>query len=311
MHDPVSPALASAALRNAFPYLRLFQGRTFVIKAGGDAFEDGGRALLEQVSILHRLGIRVVLVHGGGPQIDRLSRRVGIDSVMVNGRRVTCDETLEATMMALNGSVNTGIVARLREFETRAVGISGVDANTVTATRREPQTIDGQRVDFGNVGDIVTIDTTLIEGLLRDGTLPVLSPLSADEHGNPLNVNADSIASRMAIALGAEKVIFLTKTPGILLDADDPESLLSYTDLEGLAKLEENGTLSAGMLPKTAAIADALKNGVSRVHVISHRTPDTLLIEIFTNEGSGTLVVADTRRMTPQELNDAAPETTK
>lgn len=294
----------SAALRNAFPYLRLYQGRNFVIKVGGEAFEDeaASRLLLEQISILHRVGIHVLLVHGGGKQVDRLLHQIGREPRFVDGRRVTDPETLTATAMVLCGQVNTGIVAAFRELETPAVGLSGVDGNLITATRRPPvPRDDGSVVDYGEVGDLEAVEPGLLTVLLDQGFLPVVSPLSATSDGRLLNVNADSVAALLAVAVGAEKLIFMTGAPGILRDSDDPTSLLSYTDLSGLGQLLESGAIQRGMLPKLEAIRASLSGGVPRVHVISHRTPDTLLMEIFTNEGAGTLVVPDTADLGAKE----------
>lgn len=295
----------SAALRNAFPYLRLYQGQKFVIKAGGEAFEDpaAASALLEQVSILHRLGIHVVLVHGGGKQVDQLLAKIGREPNFVDGRRVTDPETLTATAMTLCGQVNTGIVASFRQLDTPAVGLSGVDGNLITATVRPPVARAGQStVDYGEVGDLEAVDTTLVTRLLDQGFLPVISPLSATAEGRLLNVNADSIAARLATELSAAKLIFMTGAPGILRDVDDPTSLVSYTDISGLGQLLESGAVQKGMLPKLQAIRDALSGAVSRVHVISHRAPDSLLIEVFTNEGAGTLVVESVDQLGPTEL---------
>lgn len=308
----------SSALRNAFPYLRLYQGKKFVIKAGGEAFEEPGAsaALLEQISILHRLGIQVVLVHGGGSQVDRLLHQIGREPEFVDGRRVTDPATLTATAMTLCGQVNPGIVAAFRQLETPAVGISGVDGQLVTATVRPPvlRATAGakeERVDYGEVGDLADIDTTLVTDLLDQGFLPVVSPVSATREGRILNVNADSVAARLAAELDAAKLVFMTGAPGILRDPEDPTSLVSYTDIPGLGRLLESGAVQRGMLPKLAAIRGAIEGGVSRVHVISHRAPDSLLIEVFTNEGAGTLVVDNVDQLGPTELQPAGSARTE
>ncbi|MFN0060877.1 MAG: acetylglutamate kinase [Planctomycetota bacterium] len=305
MNESLNPSLVSAALRNAFPYLRLYQGKYFVVKAGGEAFAEVGarRALLEQVSILFRLGIKVVLVHGGGPQLTRTTERLGLEPVFVDGRRVTCAETLEAAAMVLNGSVNASILAGLRELTTSAVGVSGIDGGLITATRRVGAKA---AVDFGHVGDIQHVDPRVLIKLLDDGFLPVVSPLCCNTAGELLNVNADSVAARIAVALNAAKLVFMTGAPGVLRDAKDPSSVISYTDIKGLAALKEERAFQDGMLPKVSAIAEALDGGVDRVHVISHRVPDSLLIEVFTNEGAGTLVVLDTQRLTEKEIESSS-----
>lgn len=294
--EKVPSALAAASLRNALPYLCLYQGRLFVIKAGGEAFvsEQAMRSLLEQVSILHRLGIRIVLVHGGGPQIDTLCRSLDLELKKERGRRITDSATLEATVMALCGTVNTKIVAALKALGCHAVGLSGVDGSLLGADRRPPHdTTNGEALDYGWVGDLNSVRGDLLESLHEQGYLPVVSPLAATEEGQLLNVNADTVAATLARALGAEKLLLLTAAQGILEDPDDPASLVSYTDLAGLEQLEQEGALEGGMRPKAAAIRIALEGGVPRVHVLSHNVRDSLLVEIFTNEGSGSLVVRD------------------
>jgi len=287
-----------AALRAAAPYLRLFQGETFVIKAGGQVVADRRRthALMEQVGLLHRFGIRVVVVHGGGGQTTELAGKLGVESRFVEGRRVTSEAMREVATMALNGTVNTQIVSVCRQLGLPALGISGVDGGLVLARRRPPIEIAGEgEVDYGHVGDIHRIDASVLERILDDRFVPIVSPLSADEDGAVLNVNADVVASRLAGELRAAKLILVTGAPGILEALDEPSSLIPYTDVRGLDALYEAGALADGMLPKVAAIKDALKLGVARVHIISWEVPDSLLLEVFTNEGSGTLVVPDTR----------------
>ncbi len=296
--------VAVTALRAAVPYLRLFQGKTFVIKAGGQVVADRERtiALMEQVGILHRLGIHVVVVHGGGSQATGVAARLGLKTRFVQGRRVTDDATREVVTMTLNGSVNTSIVAVCRRLGVPALGISGVDAGLVQARRRPPVKLEGEgEVDYGHVGDVVSVEAAVLERILDDRFVPVVSPLSVDEEGEVLNVNADTVAARLAMELNAEKLILLTGAPGILEDPSDPSSLVSYTDVKGLDALRKSGSLEGGMLPKVTAIKDALAGGVARVHVISHKVRDSLLLEIFTNEGSGTLVVTDTESLLPEE----------
>ncbi|HEX3835992.1 MAG TPA: acetylglutamate kinase [Steroidobacteraceae bacterium] len=288
---------AIRALRSAAPYIRMYKGKTFVIKAGGGVFGNAAltQSLIEQISILHYMGVRVVMVHGGGPQVTEVSEAMGVKAHMVQGRRVTDEKSIEVTSMVLNGLINTRILAICRELDVQAVGLSGVDAGLVQAHRRHPVKLEGssELVDYGLVGDIDRIDTTPIRNLLDDGYLPVISPLSADEHGTLLNINADTVAAAIGAALTAEKLILCTGAPGILERLEDPGSLISYTDLEGLQKLRESGSLSDGMLPKARAIENALKGGVRRVHVVSYASPEGILGEVFTNEGSGTLIVDD------------------
>jgi acetylglutamate kinase len=292
-----------AALRGAAPYIRLYKGKIFVIKAGGAVFGDvaGTRALIEQIAILHHLGIRVVLVHGGGPQLDAMQRSLGIEPRMVKGRRVTDDRTIDATTMVLNGLINTRILAACRELGVDAVGLSGVDSGLVRAHRRAPVSVDGESVDYGFVGDIVSIDAAVLRKQLDAGLMPVVSPVSSDDSGTVLNINADTVAASIGAALSAEKLILCTGAPGILERRDDPRSLVSYTDLAGLSRLEKSGSLADGMLPKASAIEAAIRGGVRRVHVISFIARDSVLAEVFTNEGTGTMIVADIKALTPAE----------
>jgi acetylglutamate kinase len=296
-------AIVITALRHALPYLRIFKNKVFVLKAGGDAFltHESTRALLEQIGILHQVGIRVVLVHGGGPQSTALAKRLGLTTQMVEGRRVTDAQTLEVSTMVLNGEINTRIVAACRALGIPAIGLSGVDGGLIKATKRPPVHVGGQTVDYGFVGDILGLDTSILVKQLDNDLVPIVSPLSADDHGTLLNINADTVAAMIACELKAEKFVMATGAPGILESLEDPRSLISYIDRAGLRRLRDEGKISDGMLPKAAAIERALSGGVPRVHVISYAQPDSLLLEIFTNEGTGTLVVNDTKALRPEE----------
>lgn len=309
MKDVGQRAAGVAALKHAVPYIRMFKGKTFVLKAGGNAFaeEASVRALVEQVDILHQVGIRVVLVHGGGPQSSELARSLGAVPRFVEGRRVTDAQALQIATMVLNGTINTRLLAACRRVGLPAVGVSGVDAGLIQARKRPPVAIergeggDAGTIDYGFVGDVVAVDVRVLTQLLDGGLVPVVSPLSADDAGTLLNINADTVAAALAAGLGAEKLIVLTGAPGLLERRDDPGSLVSYTDLAGLRRLRDQGSLESGMLPKARAIEAALQGGVRRVHVISHDLPDSLLLEVFTNEGSGTLLVADVAALSPSE----------
>ncbi|MBM4195587.1 MAG: acetylglutamate kinase [Gammaproteobacteria bacterium] len=297
-----------AALRHAAPYVRLYRKKIFVIKAGGEVFAEAAstRALIEQVAILHQVGIRTVLVHGGGPQNTKLADALGVETRMVEGRRVTDERTLEVATMVLNGQINTQIVAVCRELGLPAIGISGVDAGLIRARKRAPVKVAGSDVDYGFVGDIDNVDCDVLSTQLENGLLPVVSPLSADSNGTLLNINADTVAAAIASALGAAKLILATGAPGILEDRNDPASIISYVDLAGLERLRQRGSLADGMLPKAKAIESAIKGGVSRVHIISYKVPDSLLLEIFTNEGTGTLVVKDIAMLSKAEQDSGS-----
>ena len=299
-------AIVVTALRHAVPYIRVYKRKVFVLKAGGDAFvsAETTRALMEQIGILHQVGIRVILVHGGGPQSTQLSKRLGLATQMVEGRRVTDAQTLEVSTMVLNGEINTRIVAMCRALGIPAIGISGVDGGLIKASRRPPvQRGDAtsEAIDYGFVGDIHGIDASIIVKQLDNDLLPIVSPLSADDQGTLLNINADTVAAAIACELRAEKFVLATGAPGILEFRDDPRTLISYVDRAGLRRLRDEGKLADGMLPKVAAIERALSGGVPRVHVISYALPDSLLLEVFTNEGTGTLVVNDIEHLRPEE----------
>ena len=300
------PTAVIRALRSAAPYIRLYKGKTFVVKAGGGVFGDPAatRALIEQIAVLHSLGIRVVFVHGGGPQLTEVTEKLGVPTQMVEGRRVTDERSIDATAMVLSGLINTRILATCRELDIQAIGLSGVDAGLVQAHKRAPvklQTGDAT-IDYGFVGDIDYIDTDVIRKLLDNGLMPVISPLSSDSSGTLLNINADTVAAAIGAALGAEKLILCTGAPGILERVEDPTSVISYTDLAGLKRLRDEKRIVDGMLPKAKAIESAIQGGVKRVHVISYKAPDAILAEVFTNEGTGTLVVADIKKLAPAEL---------
>ena len=297
-------AIVVTALKHAAPYIRMYKRKIFVLKAGGEAFvsPEATRALVEQIAILHGVGIRVVLVHGGGPQSTALEKALGLKTEFVDGRRVTDANSLAVTTMVLNGQINTMILAACRQVGLPAVGISGVDAGLIRAHKRPPVHRDnGDPIDYGFVGDIDGVDASVILKQLDNDLVPIISPLSADESGTLLNINADTIAAVIAAEIGAEKLILATGAPGILESREDPRSLISYIDIAGLEKLRAEGRIADGMLPKAAAIERALRAGVPRVHVISFELPDSLLLEVFTNEGTGTLVVTDIEDLSPAE----------
>ena len=300
-------AIVVSALKHAAPYIRLFKGKVFVIKVGGEVFADPAltKALVEQVGILHQVGIRTVLIHGGGPQSTELAAALGLDTQFIEGRRVTNSDSLNVATMILNGQVNTKILACCRDLQIPAVGISGVDAGLIRAHKRPPVQREGEdAIDYGFVGDIDSVEADILRKQLDNGLMPVVSPLSCDESGVLLNINADTVAAAIAAELSAEKLILVTGATGILEDVDDPSSLISYIDRTRLQQLKDDGVLADGMLPKAAAINAAIKNGVQRVHVISYKLPDSILLEVFTNEGTGTLVVDDIAALSPEEQGD-------
>jgi acetylglutamate kinase len=303
MHRP-DPAAAIRSLRSAAPYIRMYKGKTFVVKAGGGVFGDptAVRGLIEQIAILHYFGVRVVFVHGGGPQLTEITEALGVPTRMVQGRRVTDQNAIDATAMVLNGLINTKLLALCREMNIDAIGISGVDAGLIRAHKRAPVKLDtGEMLDYGYVGDIDSVDTTVINKLLDNGLMPIVSPLSADDSGTLLNINGDTVAAAIGAALSAEKLMLCTGAPGILERVDDPSSIISYTDLAGLKRLRDEKKMVDGMLPKAKAIEEAIRGGVRRVHVMSYKSPEGILAEVFTNEGAGTLIVADVNALSAAE----------
>src|SRR3982074_465624 len=305
------PSAAVLALMSAAPYIRMYKNKIFVIKAGGAVFSDevSTRALIEQVAILHQVGIKTVLVHGGGPQLDNLQATLGLETRMVNGRRVQDQKSIDVHAMVLNGLINTRTLAICRELDIEPIGLSGVDAGLIRAHKRPPVRIaDGsnETVDYGFVGNIDSVNAGVIEKLLENGLMPVVSPLSADANGILLNINADTVAAAIGGALSAGKTLLCRGAPGNLRSMWERSAVVSYTDIKGLKRLRDEGALKDGMLPKAAAIENAIRGGVRRVHVISYKTPDSLLAEIFTNEGTGTLVVADLTALTPAEQLSAS-----
>jgi acetylglutamate kinase len=286
-----------SGLRTAVPYLRLYKGATFVVKIGGEVLADE-QALTnfaDQISLLHQLSIQIVVVHGGGPQASELSRRLGLEVETVGGRRVTDAETLEVAKMVFNGKLNTDLLSALGQSHVPSVGLSGVDGGMIRAHRRppvevdDPETGDSRTLDFGFVGDIDKIDPALIRHLLAGGYVPAVSALAGGDDGAVYNVNADTIAARLAVELDAIKLILLTSVAGVLANPSDHNSLISHMDRRQLDEILE-GAAVGGMKAKLEACREALAGGVPRTHIISGIKTDSLLTEIFTNEGSGTLI---------------------
>jgi len=287
------------ALLDAIPYLRAYAGQTFVVKAGGELlaeprWRDG---IARDLAVLHRLGILVVLVHGGGPQLDAAASRLGIETQRVAGRRVTSQALIDAAIMEWRGTLSTACVTALTRMGEPAVGLSGVDGGLLQGSKRPPTVLTddgGHRVhvDFGLVGDLQEVQPVAVRSVLQIPAIPVVTPLAAGPEGTVLNVNADTVAAALAVALGAAKLVLLTRAPGILEDPEDATSSLHWTDLEELAELEQKGAIKGGMRPKVAAIRRALGAGVPRAHVVDGRRAGALLEEVFTTDGSGTLVVA-------------------
>ncbi|HVE12098.1 MAG TPA: acetylglutamate kinase [Elusimicrobiota bacterium] len=301
-------------LKQAVPYLRLYKGKIFVVKAGGAVLEKNGclAALAEDVATLEQLGVKLVVVHGGGPQASRLQRQMGLEPRIVAGRRVTDAQTLEAVKMAYRGTINLDVVGAMLKAGCKAVGLCGLDGGLVKARKRPPVHVapaPGQEpveVDYGFVGDVESVDPKVLTELLDGGFTPVVAPLAGDAQGGALNMNADTLASAIARALGAEKLIVLTDVDGVLRDVANPASLVSYTDAEEVAAMTSSGKLGGGMLPKVEACTAALKGGVKRTHIINGTRRSALLSEVFTNSGCGTMIVERKEREAYQQAELAA-----
>jgi len=276
-----------AALHNAAEYVRKFRNRPFVVKLGGEILEDAAlrRAVCGQLALLWSFSIPLVIVHGGGSGLDALCASMGLPTTKVAGRRVTSPEVLDAAKMAFKGRVQMDLLESLQAAGLPAVGISGQDAGTVKSHKRPVA-----EVDYGLVGDVESVDPGLIRHLLEGGYIPVVAPFSATASGQVLNTNADTVAAEIAAALGVEKLFFILKVPGLLRDVAVPSSLVPLADLAALDELE--GAIKDGMRPKVAAARRALAAGVKSVHLVSGSRPDAILAEVFTNEGSGTMLVA-------------------
>lgn len=281
-----SAAETAEILVQALPYIYRFAGKSVVVKLGGAAIDKAlDRALAQDVLLLRSVGVRCVLVHGGGPQVDALMRRVGKEPEFRDGLRVTDEETLELVRMVLVGKINRDLVGTInREAveEPVAVGVSGEDAGLLTVTPRD--------ASLGFVGDVAQVRASVLHRLLDEGLTPVVSTIGADSSGQPHNVNADEAARAIAVAMGAEKIVYLTAAPGLLEDVNDESSLVRRLTSEELADRIAHESVSAGMIPKLRACADAVDGGVRTAHIIDGRVAHALLIELLTDEGIGTMV---------------------
>jgi acetylglutamate kinase len=288
-------------LREALPYIQKFQGKKFVVKFSGKVTEDKENlaSLVEELALLHQVGIRVCVVHGGGKQLTELAEKLGVVQTVIGGRRVTDDDTLELAKMIFRGKINTEILAQFRRRGIQAVGLSGIDGGVVNAVKRPPKDILNKQtgvtesVDFGHVGDVIDVNASLINILLDSRYLPIISSLGADDDGRIFNINADTIAAEIAADLQAEKLILLTDVNGIYLDPEREETKLSKLTTSDAKHLIESGRATGGMIPKLESLIDLLNRGVRSAHVIGGSTRNAILAEVFTDEGTGTMIVRD------------------
>jgi acetylglutamate kinase len=289
-YDPAGDAAKVAVLTGALPWLKEFHGNVVVIKYGGHAMidEECRRAFAEDMVFLRTCGILPVVVHGGGPQITEMLARLGIVSEFRGGLRVTTPETVSIVRMVLTGQVNAEIVNMLNDHGSFAIGLSGEDGNLLTAQRR-PGIVDGEEVDIGQVGDVIEVDPSAMHALIDAGRIPVLATVARGRDGLTYNVNADPAAAAVAVGLGAEKLMILTDVEGLYADWPESTEVVSEIDTDHLAALLP--TLASGMVPKMEACLRAVEGGVPRAHVLDGRVPHALLLEIFTSQGIGTMVV--------------------
>ena len=282
-------------LIDALPYIRNFYGKTLVIKYGGAAQtkDELKESFSQDIAMLNFIGIRTVIVHGGGPKISATMEKMGKKPEFVHGQRVTDQETMDIVEMVLGGLVNKEIVSLINKQGGKAVGLSGKDGNLIRAQKKiikkvTPETGVSEIIDLGLVGEVTCIDPSILDGLEKSGFIPVISPIGVGPHGETLNINADYVASSVASALKAEKLILLTDVPGLL---DKKGKVISTLKRGQIAKLIKDGTITGGMLPKVQACTDALEQGVGKTHIVDGRIPHCLLLEIFTKEGIGTEIL--------------------
>ncbi|MFK7920282.1 MAG: acetylglutamate kinase [Ilumatobacter sp.] len=288
MNTPLAPnALRAETLVEALPYIRRFSGKTVVVKYGGNALagtseHDALALFAEDIVMMRLVGMRPVVVHGGGPQISALMQRLGKESEFVDGLRVTDAETVDIARMVLKGQVNPQVVSAINVHGNYAVGVSGVDGGLIRATARNPE--------LGFVGDVTEINPGVLTGLMDDEFIPVIATIGSDESGQAYNINADTVAGRIAEALDAEKLVYLTDIEGLRSDVDDAASLISRTTADHLDELIADGTIAGGMIPKVASCQQAVRGGVKGAHILDGRIAHVLLLELFTDDGIGTMV---------------------
>ncbi len=279
-----------ALLIEALPYIQQFAGKTVVVKYGGNALAgatdaDAAGTFAQDIALMHAVGIKPVVVHGGGPQISAMMERLGKKPEFRNGLRVTDAETVEIASMVLLGTVNPQLVSAINVHGASAVGVSGQDAGLLRVTQRDP--------GLGFVGDIDSVDPTVLKSAIADNAVPVVATIGNDASGQAYNVNADTAASAIAVALGAEKLIYLTDIEGLRAHKDDASSIIRRTTASEISRLMADGSIDGGMIPKMESCVEAITSGVSRCHILDGRIPHVLLIELFTIAGVGTMITAD------------------
>ena len=286
--EPVfSPERRAGVLVETLPYITRFAGKVVVVKFGGNAMESDELAdqFAQDIVLMHSVGIKPVVVHGGGPQIGDLVERLGLSTEFKDGQRVTDKETLEIAQMVLIGKVNTDIVSSINVHSPIAVGLSGGDSNLIEATQRDSS--------LGYVGDVVKINPTILECLMEENLIPVISTIGTDSNGQAYNINSDTVAAALAGSLKAERLLYLTDVEGLLKDVSDPTSKISKIGISSLSDLINKGTVKSGMIPKAQACIDAITEGVASAHMVDGRIPHVLLLELFTDAGFVTMVLPE------------------
>lgn len=282
----ITNASRAEVIVEALPYILKYTGKVLVVKYGGNAMINGELkdSVMRDIVLLNLIGVKVVLVHGGGPEITEMLEKVGKETLFVDGLRVTDEETAQIVLMVLSGKINKGLVGLIEQKGGKAIGLSGVDGSMIVAKKRNEK--------LGFVGDITGVNTQIIEDALEKGYIPIISTVGCDKEGNIYNINADTAAAKIAGALRAESLISMTDISGILRDKNDPSSLISSLSVDETKALMADGTIKDGMIPKAQCCIDAINWGVKKVFIIDGRVPHSILIETLTNEGMGTMFTA-------------------
>ncbi|RFU96195.1 acetylglutamate kinase [Sphaerochaeta halotolerans] len=292
-HRMENEILKAEVLIEAIPYIRTFAGSIVVVKYGGSAMVDEQlkKSVIQDIAMLKYIGLKPVVVHGGGKEITNMLDRLGKKSQFLDGLRVTDAETAQVAEMVLSGSISKSLVSELEQVGISAVGISGKDGSTLLCSKK----LDEKGRDLGYVGTVEKVDTSLLETLLSNNFVPVVSPVGSDEEGSTYNINADYAASAVAGSLSAQKLVFLTDVEGILKDKDDPSSIIRTLSTKQAEAYIQDGTINGGMIPKVQCCLDGLAKGVKSVHILDGRVPHAILLEIFTTRGIGTMVTKEER----------------
>ena len=283
----ISNSIRSKVLIDALPYIQKYSGKIVVVKYGGNAMtnEDLKNAVMSDIVLLSLVGVKVVLVHGGGPEINDMLKRVGIESKFINGLRYTDAATVDIVKMVLAGKVNKELVSHLTRHKGKALGMCGIDGHMITAHKMEGD------VDLGYVGEIVNVNTTPILDAIKDDYVPVIATVACDEEGQTYNINADTAASRIAAELGAENLILMTDIVGLLKNKDDPSTLIPTVHVSDVPFMKRQGIISGGMIPKIDCCVEAVRRGVRKTCIIDGRVPHSILVELLSSEGIGTQFV--------------------